>query len=171
MPSQYPDLDKDCSNQNNNHYKTYQSNTPGCIAGGATIRSGATESEITKTLNDRGGNYGSFEQQAAVSESIKSAIHNGPNWWRLAADQREALDIIAVKIGRLLSGNPDHMDSWHDIQGYAKLVEDRLIRDQKRAEAQKQAAMQAQETMAENISNQGSANKYPPTPYDTLKRY
>ena len=36
------------------------------------------------------------------------------------------LGTIADKIGRILSGDPNYADNWHDIQGYAKLVEDRL---------------------------------------------
>ena len=44
----------------------------------------------------------------------------------LDADQVEALDMIATKIARILNGNPDHVDSWIDIAGYATLVADRL---------------------------------------------
>jgi hypothetical protein len=47
-------------------------------------------------------------------------------WGSLRADQREALEMIATKIGRILNGNRDHIDSWHDIAGYAKLIEHRL---------------------------------------------
>jgi hypothetical protein len=42
-------------------------------------------------------------------------------------DQREALDMIAHKIGRILNGDPNYADSWHDLEGYARLVEQRLI--------------------------------------------
>ena len=34
--------------------------------------------------------------------------------------------MILSKISRLVTGDPAHKDSWHDIQGYAKLAEDRL---------------------------------------------
>ena len=44
----------------------------------------------------------------------------------LKADQQEALDMIAHKIGRIINGDPDYADSWDDIAGYAKLVGDRL---------------------------------------------
>ncbi len=47
-------------------------------------------------------------------------------WIRLSFSQREALEMIAHKIGRILNGDPDYADSWHDIAGYAKLVEDEL---------------------------------------------
>ena len=44
----------------------------------------------------------------------------------LEDDQREALDIIFHKIGRIINGDPDYADSWHDIACYAQLVGDRL---------------------------------------------
>jgi hypothetical protein len=44
----------------------------------------------------------------------------------LADDQQEALDMICHKIGRIINGDPDYADSWHDIAGYAQLVADRL---------------------------------------------
>ena len=39
---------------------------------------------------------------------------------------REALFMIAHKIGRIVNGDPWYADSWVDIAGYAKLVADRL---------------------------------------------
>jgi hypothetical protein len=48
------------------------------------------------------------------------------NWDVLDHVKREALEHIATKIGRILSGDPNHRDHWEDIQGYARLVEDRL---------------------------------------------
>jgi len=37
--------------------------------------------------------------------------------------------MIAHKIGRILNGDPDYQDSWHDIIGYARLVERQLQGD------------------------------------------
>jgi hypothetical protein len=34
--------------------------------------------------------------------------------------------MIAHKIGRIVNGDPDHVDSWVDIAGYAQLVADEL---------------------------------------------
>ena len=53
-------------------------------------------------------------------------MRQSTNWPRLDHVQAEALEQIATKIGRLLSGDSKHADHWKDIQGYAKLVEDRL---------------------------------------------
>jgi hypothetical protein len=54
-----------------------------------------------------------------------------PKWAQLADDQREALDMIVHKIGRILNGDPNYQDSWQDIVGYAKLVADRLTSEQR----------------------------------------
>ena len=83
--------------------------------------------DINKTLAERGKTYGSFTSHARISQNIIRAMSDSPNWTRLADDQREALHIIANKLGRILNGNPDFHDSWHDIVGYAKLVADRLL--------------------------------------------
>jgi hypothetical protein len=36
--------------------------------------------------------------------------------------QREALDYIAGKLSRILSGQPGHADHFRDIAGYAELA-------------------------------------------------
>ena len=83
---------------------------------------------IDDTLNDRGSRYGDFEGHADITQSLKRVMQEAPNWPALADDQREALDMVAHKIGRILNGDPDYLDSWHDIIGYVRLVEQRLER-------------------------------------------
>ena len=51
---------------------------------------------------------------------------DAPNWKELSDDKIEALDMCAHKIGRILNGDPSYKDSWTDIIGYAKLVENSL---------------------------------------------
>lgn len=81
---------------------------------------------IDSTLAERGSRYGSFPEHARITQAIKAAMIDSPNWASLAPDQREALEMVAHKAGRILNGDPDYHDSWHDIVGYAKLVADRL---------------------------------------------
>jgi hypothetical protein len=45
----------------------------------------------------------------------------------MPAHQKESLEMIASKIARIVCGDSNHHDSWHDIGGYAKLVADRLL--------------------------------------------
>ena len=82
--------------------------------------------DVNDVLFDREKDYGKFEDLSAISQALKGAFRAWPNWDRLMQDQREALDMIAVKIGRILNGNPNYADSWVDIAGYAMLVADRL---------------------------------------------
>lgn len=34
--------------------------------------------------------------------------------------------MIVHKIGRILNGDPNYADSWHDIAGYATLIDQQL---------------------------------------------
>ena len=83
-------------------------------------------SDLDKTLSERGARYGKFTGHANISQTLKANMKAQKNWTILAADQKEALEMIAHKIGRILNGDPNYDDSWVDIGGYAKLVADRL---------------------------------------------
>ena len=82
--------------------------------------------DVNEVLADREKGYGKFEDLANISQALKGAFRAWPNWNVLLQDQREALDMIAVKLGRIMNGNPNYPDSWVDIAGYAMLVADRL---------------------------------------------
>ena len=86
------------------------------------------EDELETVLDTRASTYGSFMQSANVAIRLKSVMHNtiAKEDLHLMPDQMLALDMIAVKISRILTGNAGHRDSWLDIAGYAKLVADRL---------------------------------------------
>lgn len=81
---------------------------------------------ITATLTERGKRYGTFVGHAKITQDLKTVMHIHPGWIKLADDQKESLEMVAHKIGRILNGDPDYDDSWVDIAGYAKLVADRL---------------------------------------------
>lgn len=87
-----------------------------------------TQTSIDQTLNERGSRYGKFKDHAEVTQTLKAIIKSkmGDKWDRLADDQKESLEMIAHKLGRIINGDPDYADSWVDIAGYAKLVADRL---------------------------------------------
>jgi hypothetical protein len=81
---------------------------------------------IAATLTERGRRYGTFQQLGEISQPLKFIMREHPGWYRLQADQKEALEMIASKIARILNGDPNLADSWHDIAGYASLVDKRL---------------------------------------------
>jgi transposase-like protein len=84
--------------------------------------------DVDAILDERATNYGSFLTMSKVTQRLKAVAHQfaGQNNKTFDADQAEALDMIFTKIGRILNGDPNHIDSWVDIAGYAKLVADRL---------------------------------------------
>lgn len=81
---------------------------------------------VDTILEERGSRYGAFVDHARITQNIKVSFMDSPNWSDMPDDMREALEMIAHKIGRILNGDPNYADSWIDIAGYAKLVADRL---------------------------------------------
>lgn len=99
---------------------------------------------VTNVLAERGARYGSFKNQAFISQILKSAILGGFDRKTAAAkfypDQIEAIEMICHKLSRIANGDPDYADSWVDIAGYATLVADRLTEEQNAAKATNEAA-------------------------------
>ncbi len=95
---------------------------------------------IDETLAERGARYGEFIDHANVTQSIKASIASGGNWDTLDDDMKECLEMVAHKIGRIVNGDPNYVDSWTDIIGYTRLVEKRLIQDLAKLEAAKNRA-------------------------------
>ena len=88
--------------------------------------------EVDQTIKEREDKYGgSFLEQSQIAQNLKTALKDSPNWSRMRVDQREALEMIATKISRILYGDPNYIDSWHDIVGYARLIERELQERQK----------------------------------------
>lgn len=90
---------------------------------------------VEKTLQERGARYGDFTDHARIAQALQKEMQlfnvGASLPWRdcLNDIQRQALTVIMDKIARILSGDPNYADNWHDIQGYAKLVEDRLPKE------------------------------------------
>lgn len=76
---------------------------------------------LEKVLAERGKNYGRFKDHAAISQRFKRTV-NLYHGDKLSSVHREALDMILHKIARIVNGNPNHVESWVDIAGYAQLV-------------------------------------------------
>lgn len=80
-------------------------------------------SSVENTLAERGGRYGDFRDQGRITQNLKQAMRQGTNFDAMTPDKKEALDMIASKISRILNGDSEYWDSWHDIAGYATLAE------------------------------------------------
>lgn len=90
---------------------------------------------LDQTLEERGSRYGKFSGHAEITQAIKRVMRGqgaklteagkerlAAKWEVLTDSQREALEMAAHKIGRILNGDPNYDDSWVDIAGYAQLI-------------------------------------------------
>lgn len=89
---------------------------------------GGNETEVL--ITERGSRYGKFKDGAEIMQSLKDTMRDVDGWNNLTASQKasqkEALDMIQHKIGRILNGDPTYDDSWKDIAGYATLIVNEL---------------------------------------------
>ncbi len=70
-------------------------------------------------LAEREKTHGRFSNTARYAQGIKTVLAElNPS---VGPAQREALDMIATKIARIISGAHMTKDHWDDIAGYAKL--------------------------------------------------
>lgn len=79
------------------------------------------QTNVTEVLAERQGTHGDFRENAHCSQELKYIVLAHGNDL-LTAVQREALDNICQKMSRIITGNPNHVDSWVDIAGYATLA-------------------------------------------------
>lgn len=81
---------------------------------------------VERLITERGSRYGKFKDGAEIMQSLKDTMRDVDGWNNLTASQKEALDMIQHKIGRILNGDPTYDDSWKDIAGYATLIVNEL---------------------------------------------
>lgn len=82
------------------------------------------ETSLIRMLDERGKRYGDYASWAETTQAIKQLFRSNLTWGTLSAAQQETFEMFAVKMGRLLNGDPDDIDSWTDIAGYStKMIE------------------------------------------------
>lgn len=80
--------------------------------------------DIKSTLEERGKRYGAFKDQATLSQALQAVCQGVEKWIDMEECHREALTMICHKIARILNGDENYADNYHDIAGYATLVVD-----------------------------------------------
>jgi len=76
----------------------------------------------TDLLNERQKTHGDYREVAIIAQMFREIMRGTTGWQRMNDAQREALDSMASKFGRLGSGNPNFRDHWDDLAGYAALA-------------------------------------------------
>lgn len=84
--------------------------------------------DVTETLDQRETRYGDYKRVSATSQWLKDIMRVGDSWDTMEPYMQESLDLICNKLARIVNGDPFYDDSWHDVGGYAKLVEIELAK-------------------------------------------
>jgi hypothetical protein len=75
------------------------------------------------TIPNRDHQHGGIEAVGDISQSLKQAMRRSLNWEKLTRGEREALDMLAHKVARILSGaDPHDPQHWEDVAGYPMAV-------------------------------------------------
>lgn len=86
----------------------------------------AAAAEIEKIIDARQRTHGDFTENAQVSQALKFVMEGTAGWKKLSAVQAEVLHQVALKIARILTGDPNVREHWDDLAGYPQLVCERL---------------------------------------------
>lgn len=77
-------------------------------------------------VTERGATHGDWNLQAFTAQQLKRPVREAILQRKLgqipiSIQQTEAVEMILVKISRIICGDPYDPDHWNDIQGYAEL--------------------------------------------------
>lgn len=70
-------------------------------------------------LQEREKTHGRFEDNARIAQALKRVMLENRD--KRPDTQNEALDLMCIKLARIISGGHMIEDTWLDTAGYAKL--------------------------------------------------
>ena len=88
--------------------------------------------DVDKIVEERDSKYGGFECNSKTTQAIKEALAKR----ELPYYIKEALDMIAHKMARVVCGDPMYEDNFVDIIGYAQLALDMIRREKEMGKTQ-----------------------------------
>src|SRR5262249_16176954 len=77
----------------------------------------------TPLLDERASTHGHFVDQFLLAQRLKNVVRDASEEEDirvLPAVMAEAVDMLLMKISRIVTGDPWHADHWADIAGYAE---------------------------------------------------
>lgn len=81
---------------------------------------------LNNTLSQRGAIYGDYEEGSIFIANVMQEMESSrkrQGYLPLTEENRVHINYILLKLTRIMI-TPDHVDSWHDLAGYAKLTEE-----------------------------------------------
>ena len=79
-----------------------------------------------QVVGERETTHGDVVEQARISQQIQDVMRSSNHWDSLPDHMKQSLQMIALKVSRILTGDPFHADSWLDIEGYANMSRKRI---------------------------------------------
>lgn len=124
-----------------------------------TQKSSTEAKELASTLQERGSTYGDFAEIAELSRKFRGVCSDylEGKGKTLPTVHMEALMMVFHKISRALAGDPNYVDNWHDVAGYATLVENHIRRTH--GEAQQLRAQEVQTVIGGTSERAGLAQR------------
>jgi len=82
--------------------------------------------DLDNILEQRGQQNGDYGLMCDIIQSLKETMYSTNRAANMTPYQRETIDMICHKLGRIATGDTWHEDHWRDIAGYATLTADRV---------------------------------------------
>ena len=79
-----------------------------------------------QVVEEREATHGDVEEQARISQQIQNTLGSAEHWHSLPYHMQQSLQMIALKMSRIVVGDCFHADSWLDIEGYAHMSRNRI---------------------------------------------
>lgn len=78
---------------------------------------------IKETLESRKNAHGCFWESSNTCSNLKRTMQLTPNWPDMEPAKQRALEMVMEKVTRILYGDHNFADHWHDIAGYVSLID------------------------------------------------
>lgn len=84
--------------------------------------------ETAELIQERGTSHGQYSNTARYIQQLKRIVANAcverhrRGQEPLTDQERESLEMVMHKAGRILSGDSHFEDHWKDIEGYARIA-------------------------------------------------
>ena len=102
-------------------WKAVKAKKPKKLTAEAAVKVKGKSMTTKQLVVERGKVHGDWIVQANLVGGLKNEMRWSRNWPGIGAYQREALEMIQLKVSRILTGDSEAEEHWDDIAGYAYL--------------------------------------------------
>lgn len=83
---------------------------------------GVSMDPVNHVIDAREASHGPYREQAMFAQLLKGMLRRHKNWEKLPGEQRESLEMVMLKVSRIMSGTGNEPDHWIDMSGYSMLI-------------------------------------------------